>query len=1242
MATELPRPGVSVIQQFRTVSPTIVTPTLVPCIVGPCYQVVEALEQDSAGNSVVNTDAVASVPPMLTGTEPELFMTLDGKVLKVSVNGGPAQEVTFSDPTAVGLTADQVKSQILATSGISGWAAYTVTSGSSKYVQLRGNTAGDGQSLKVLDGDANADLGFPDNFEVTGFASYTQDKRRISQANFPDPRGNIDEIDIDETSIRVFLNTGSTLREVERDESFLQNGADAWLVGTAAVTFPSTALYGKTFEVTLQKGGTKQVLTFAGEFFALDGTVVVPGGVYAQPGTDPIKIQKNSDTPVTVTFATPADIDAAITAINAAWAATYTGQAVAYRADANGTANPAGSYIAFQVGGTSPTGDNVNVQPGATGNAYTDLGFTNSGNMYDSLLFVVNTMLNAATDKPIAMEGAVADTLKLWSYDGYILVDKDGTANTLLGYSTTADTEKYSLWGVDDGDGDTKSALVRIQTADFTLDPGAAQMTGTADLSSGTLELHRKTFQVAIDGEPMQEIEFNGGPITGSNPAGAFPGSWSGQVLKLTVNGTDYTVTFTPAPVDLDDVVLAINTACGQVVCYRSTSAGVYSASGTYLSFQVGGATDAGGEVVLVFTGSTAWTNVGLAGVVDIKQWLTSADVEAAVDATMGAASASIVANKLQLDSATVGVESKIEIGSGTANTILGLTSGAVTYGRAFKPKAGDSLYADGEFLGTINQVAPGAVKTDLRLDRKLSFATTLKKNWYLIAKNISSTLPSDRPMPDLVVDLTGDITVKHDVLRDTKGNPVATTLDPIVIAYKALRLDVTAAAENSALLTFEDTTELETALAPLDTDNPLGLGLFLALLNAPTVTVSGLGVDAISADAPNGTLLAYSKAMTFLESEEVYALAPLTHDPTVHQAFQTHVNAMSDPDAKGERIVLINPDMPDRKLDTLVGSGTDGDSTGVTNEFDTKVSNIAALLLAAGVDPSGTIEVSDGVFLDIATDSKKYNISGIAGSVVTIRVTFAPGENDDSYYSTSNLPSTLISESFNIKVRGDKLETSTGDPDYAKIAETYAALATSYGDRRVTMTAPDQCGVSISGLEQLVSGFYLNCGIAGMIGQQPPQQGFTNFPMTGYTRVVGSNDSFSEKQMSVGAAGGVYWIIQDVANGPLTSRHQLTTDTSSIEKRELSITRVVDYTAKFMRAGLRNFIGKFNITQGFLDTLSTVVQGQLSYLTEAGVLIGGDLNNIVQDTTAPDTVLIDVTLDVPYPCNYIRLTLVV
>ncbi len=102
----------------------------------------------------------------------------------------------------------------------------------------------------------------------------------------------------------------------------------------------------------------------------------------------------------------------------------------------------------------------------------------------------------------------------------------------------------------------------------------------------------------------------------------------------------------------------------------------------------------------------------------------------------------------------------------------------------------------------------------------------------------------------------------------------------------------------------------------------------------------------------------------------------------------------------------------------------------------------------------------------------------------------------------------------------------------------------------------------------------------------------------------------------------------------------QLSTDTSSVETRELSITKIVDFVAKFMRTGLRNFIGTFNITQPFLDTLSTVIQGMLGFLAENGIIIGGDLNNLIQSKEDPDTVLIDVSLDVPFPCNFIRLTL--
>jgi hypothetical protein len=285
---------------------------------------------------------------------------------------------------------------------------------------------------------------------------------------------------------------------------------------------------------------------------------------------------------------------------------------------------------------------------------------------------------------------------------------------------------------------------------------------------------------------------------------------------------------------------------------------------------------------------------------------------------------------------------------------------------------------------------------------------------------------------------------------------------------------------------------------------------------------------------------------------------------------------------------------------------------------------------------------------LDIASDALNYSISSISGSFINIRIVgFAPGTNDDGFYATTALntpplPAQLIQEAFAIRIRGAALTLPDGRPDKNAIASAYAALSQSFGNRRFWNTAPDTCAATISGVEQLLPGFYMNAGIVGMIGQQPPQQSFTNFPMAGYTRVVGSSNYFSEQQMNIMAAGGTYIIVQDAPSAPLIARMALTTDLTSVETRTDSITKVVDFTAKFLRRGLKNFIGRFNITQAFLDQLGTVIGGLGGYLVEVGVLVGFNLNNIIQDEQAPDTVLVDVLIDPPYPCNYIRITLVI
>ena len=106
--------------------------------------------------------------------------------------------------------------------------------------------------------------------------------------------------------------------------------------------------------------------------------------------------------------------------------------------------------------------------------------------------------------------------------------------------------------------------------------------------------------------------------------------------------------------------------------------------------------------------------------------------------------------------------------------------------------------------------------------------------------------------------------------------------------------------------------------------------------------------------------------------------------------------------------------------------------------------------------------------------------------------------------------------------------------------------------------------------------------------------------------------------------------------------RHlQLSTDMLTIESRELSITKDVDYIAKYFRNNLRPYIGRFNVTKEYLNQVRTVAQATLRDLLRNGqVLPGTTIQRLIQDPDRPDTVILDLKINVPYPANYIRITL--
>jgi hypothetical protein len=566
------------------------------------------------------------------------------------------------------------------------------------------------------------------------------------------------------------------------------------------------------------------------------------------------------------------------------------------------------------------------------------------------------------------------------------------------------------------------------------------------------------------------------------------------------------------------------------------------------------------------------------------------------------------------------------------------------------------------EAVDAINDTVGGATdiasEDDLKLVLTSAFAGAASavnvdedSSAYEVLFSTSSAVGEGRPNPSFYLDGEGIAHISPHALRNrSTGAPLDLSASGarVYIEYVGLRLDVTAAAQNPALLTFQDVDTMDAAIGPISTENPLALACFLMLQNAPSQSVSALGISAVNDAAPMGTTTAHLSALTFLESKDVYAIAPMTDDPFVQQLYSLHADSMSAPEQRGERIALLWQGVPTRRMDTSILSGSDAEVNGSTNSItlgSTPIEGLAAL----GLDPA-ELEFSDNVFLELVvsvlgeTNVYKFSVSAVNGTALTLRSTFASDENTDGFYDTPALNWTddenLSGMQYVLKQRGSKLLIpGTTLTDKAAVAATAAAQGEAYNSRRTFLVFSGNVDTSIDGIVTPVPGYYTCAAIAAMIAEQSPQQPFTLVSMTGFSKVYGTDDIFSENQMDTIADGGRYILINQ--GGRVASRHQRSTKSTSIEARELSITKSIDFLAKGLRATNRVFIGRFVINPGFIDQLVMSNEGYLARVVQAGVVNSAALNSVLQDSAAPDTVLIEVTVQPAYPCNKIRITIV-
>jgi hypothetical protein len=1207
MAAQLPRPGVEVVQEFRSASPTIVQPTLVPCNVAPFFEIIEVLKADGTANDgaklatsyqQLGLTVLQHSFPSPRGNIDEVnvdedsirvFFNFGGKLLELSressflkaldsatrpfVTGSAAGPfnlngrkliLEFDAHTAVANSAATPTDSDFPTSGnipvlfeadnmaiadvvafVNGIIPGVASDDGGGHLKITSTKYGAGASVLVRsNGSANTALGF----------STTKHQVAVGAGFYARDDG-----DGDTTSPRIEEFLGTT----QRDHDAVNVPVHSSTSFVAASVKPGDTIVAEGVNI-----GEVQVVTASRLTMEVEQNIITQSARFAPRR---FWIQANG-----LSFPAP----------GASTSAKLTGSEVTAPASvAFIVAQAAGTYaigpgetfdVDVTIGGVAQPTDTVSSGTGWANIAAAVAGINATSGIHFEAYFA-----NVAGDEvPSALAQRVGLRTKATNTgSGASITLSSQTIGMTLGFS--------SLPVADIGEN------IRFLKGTYSKKTGTLWVGGVGATAAQTVIYSVRIGGVAPTGSPETIV-------------------WTGN--------------FAATSPGLNSAVADWNNQARFTVAYRSTVAGVADPAGAYLSFRTRGE-NFGALAELQVTGGTATpANFVVDGsfVLGVDTDLNSANFQWSLDFNPHVYDVTFVTTE---DDGGVSLQSVI-------NAINTATPGVASASSDSPPK----LLLTSQMAGEPSQV-------------KIGSGTA---NGFPTVGGLGFTAAQEadgdgRPAPDLSIDINGNALVQNQILRDgLTGQPFDPGFASIYFAYKGLRLDVSPDADQPGLLTLNGVAAISELVSPISTDNPGALMCYLSALNAPGVAIAAIGVPEVSADAPDGTPLGYAKCFQFLESEEVYAIATASQIGVVHQAGLTHANFMSEPEQKGERIYFFNPKIPTRAVPTIVGSGTDANSTGTAGVLTLDV-NLAPALIALGLNPGLDLNPTTGaivneIYLDLGSDDLIYLIQKVEmGTKVTLRDVFASGDGNDDSFFASSLPGTVISDNWSVAIRGKKLliPGSTKE-DKDATALTVQKANQAFGFRRGFSVHPDQCGINVTGLEQLVPGYYASAAVVGMVANLPPQQGFTNFPVTGLTRVVGSNDKYTERQLNVMAAGGTYILVQDAQGAPVVCRHQLSTDLSSIETRELSITKVVDFTAKFMRTGLRNFIGRSNITQAFLDQLGTVVHGLGSFLTEHSVLIGFDVNNLIQDADAPDTILIDVTLDVPFPCNYIRLTLVI
>lgn len=423
-------------------------------------------------------------------------------------------------------------------------------------------------------------------------------------------------------------------------------------------------------------------------------------------------------------------------------------------------------------------------------------------------------------------------------------------------------------------------------------------------------------------------------------------------------------------------------------------------------------------------------------------------------------------------------------------------------------------------------------------------------------------------------------------------------------VGYKALRTDLSA-----IIQTINDQVDNLGTFGVVNENNPLALGCQITLAN----TTTRVRCIAVASNDQAG----YLAALDLAQSERVYGLVPLTQDPAICQAFSLHAQSMSTPANALWRAAYVNTKIP-----TIAPVGNYTSAILNVNSGNNAITLVGSDYI---LNSSNSTFISDNV---VAGDTLNTSASGALQILSVI-------SNTQLKISTQSIVSAI---SFYITRTLSKTQR----------AAAVAAMSASFGSNRVVHVQPDTVVINIGGRAVSQPGYYLACALAGLVAGFPSQQGLTNIAIAGISDLSNSNFTFTRAQLNVMAAAGTFLFIQDTAGGLPYVRHELTTDMSVYQYREVQAVKNWDFLSYYYFDALKAFIGKWNITPDTLNTIrQTIVSGSELLKTKKLPRIGAPLvdykiTKLEQNATSIDRVTVVVATTQPAVLNFADVYLVI